>query len=33
MKRQIEDDAWLTVSRCFEGVVQSTFDPIKPEER
>jgi hypothetical protein len=33
MKPQIEDDARLTVSRCFKDVVQSTFGPIKPEEQ
>ncbi len=33
MKPQIEIDAWLTVSRCFEDAVQSAFGPIQPEEQ
>lgn len=32
MKPEIEHDAWLIVSRSFEGAVQSAFGPIKPEE-
>ena len=31
MKPEIEDDAWLTVSRSFERAVQSAFGPIQPE--
>jgi hypothetical protein len=33
MKPQIEDDAWLSMSRSFEGAMQSAFGPIKPEEQ
>lgn len=32
MKPEIEDDAWLTVSRSFERAVQSAFGPIQPEK-
>lgn len=33
MKPQIENDAWLITSRCFEGAVQLALGPIKPEEQ
>jgi hypothetical protein len=33
MKPQIEDEAWLIVSRCFGDAVESAFGPIQPEEQ